>query len=84
MQCTDKYGENWLPFHAFPQDVTEYIHVFYIGNMDEAKVKPDSDMETNQRPCQGELHFIGIKQEEEVDSEDEVSLFLCCATVKQT
>jgi hypothetical protein len=69
-------------FMISPQDVTEYIHVFYSRSMDKAKVKPDSDMETNQRSCHNEFHFIGIKQEEEVDSEDEVSLFLRCATVK--
>jgi hypothetical protein len=69
-------------FMLSPQDVTEYIHVFYSRNMDEAKVMPDSDTETNQRSCHSEFHFIGINQAQEVDSADKASLFSCCATVK--
>jgi hypothetical protein len=44
--------------------------------MDVIKVKPDSNTEINQTSSHSGFHFIEIKQEQEADSEDEVSIFL--------
>lgn len=52
-------------------------------NMDVIKAELDSDTEINQTSSHSVFNFIQIKQEQEVDSEDEVSILLPHVKIQQ-
>jgi hypothetical protein len=51
--------------------------------MDVIKAELDSDTEINQTSSHSVFNFIKIKQEQEVDSEDEVSILLPHVKIQQ-